>query len=71
LSTGLVALAEAARKDFPEQYRGLLVATGCMETEAAVQSTTGYNLTESAFWEKSLDVVERRVGQFLECSSPD
>jgi hypothetical protein len=40
--------------------------TGCQETEAAVQSTTGYDLTAGAFWEKSLDVVERRVGQFLE-----
>ena len=66
LSTGLIALAEGAGPAFPEQYRRLLVATGCMETEAAVQSTTGYDLTQSAFWEKSLDVVERRVGQFLE-----
>ena len=69
LSTGLVALAEGAGQDFPEQYRRLLIATGCMETEAAVQSTTGYDLTQSAFWEKSLDVIERRVSQFLELLS--
>ncbi|HEY2252768.1 MAG TPA: M3 family oligoendopeptidase, partial [Planctomycetaceae bacterium] len=36
LSTGLYALSQQAGKDFPEQYRGLLVATGCMETEPAV-----------------------------------
>jgi oligoendopeptidase F len=68
LSTGLYALSQQAGKDFPEQYRGLLVATGCMETEPAVQSTTGYDLAQGDFWEKSLDVIERRVGQFLELS---
>ncbi len=66
LSTGLLAMAEGSGASFPEQYRRLLVATGCMETEAAVQSTMGYDLTHSAFWDKALDVIERRVGQFLE-----
>jgi pepF/M3 family oligoendopeptidase len=66
LSTGLFALSQEAGADFPEQYRRLLVATGCQETESAVQSTTGYDLTGGAFWEKSLEVVERRVQQFLE-----
>ena len=66
LSTGLYAHSQTAGKTFPEQYRRLLTATGCMETEAAVQSTTGYDLSQAAFWEKSLDVVERRVGQFVE-----
>jgi oligoendopeptidase F len=62
----LYALSHEAGDSFPEQYRQLLVATGCMETEAAVQSATGYDLAQATFWEKSLDVVERRVGQFLE-----
>jgi pepF/M3 family oligoendopeptidase len=66
LSTGLYALSQGAEGDFPGKYRKLLVATGCMESEPAVQSSTGYDLTQSAFWEKSLDVIERRVGQFLE-----
>jgi pepF/M3 family oligoendopeptidase len=66
LSTGLYALSQGSHADFPGKYRKLLVATGCMETEPAVQSSTGYDLTQSAFWEKSLDVIERRVGQFLE-----
>jgi oligoendopeptidase F len=66
LSTGLYALSQGTGDRFPDQYRKLLVATGCMETEAAVQSSTGYDLAQNAFWEKSLDVVERRVGQFLE-----
>jgi oligoendopeptidase F len=66
LSTGLYALSQGSEADFPGKYRKLLVATGCMETEPAVQSSTGYDLTQSALWEKSLDVIERRVGQFLE-----
>ncbi|MBI3865501.1 MAG: M3 family oligoendopeptidase [Planctomycetia bacterium] len=66
LSTGLVGLSQEAGDLFPDQYRLLLLATGCMETEAAVQSTTGYDLGCAAFWNKSLDLIERRVGQFLE-----
>lgn len=66
LSTGLYALSQGAGDRFPDQYRKLLVATGCMETEPAVQSTTGYDLSKPTFWVKSLDIVERRVNQFLE-----
>jgi len=66
LSTGLYSLSQGAGQKFPDQYRRLLLATGCMETEPAVQLSTGYNLAEPAFWEKSLDVIERRVGQFVE-----
>lgn len=69
LSTGLYALAKETGPEFPEQYRRLLIATGCMETEEAVQSTVGYDLTQSAFWNKSLDVVERRVEKFLELAA--
>ena len=36
------------------------------ETEAAVQSTLGYDLTAADFWRKSLEIVERRVERFLE-----
>lgn len=66
LSTGLFALAGERGDQFPEQYRGLLLATGSQETEQAVQSTVGYNLSAPEFWHKSLDVIERRVQQFLE-----
>jgi pepF/M3 family oligoendopeptidase len=66
LSTGLYALSQGVGDKFPGQYRQLLTATGCMEAESAVQSSTGYDLAQSEFWEKSLDVVERRVSQFLE-----
>lgn len=69
LSTGLFALASELGAEFPGRYRRLLVATGCMDTEAAVKSTFGYDLTGSEFWNKSLEVVERRVEQFLELAA--
>lgn len=69
LSNGLFALAADDRKNFPSRYRQLLIATGAKETEAAVQSTFGYDLEQPEFWNKSLDVVERRVADFLALSS--
>lgn len=68
LSLGAYALANeggGAAKDFPQRYRKLLIATGCQDAEQAVQSTLGYDLTSSEFWNKSLDVVESRVNRFL------
>jgi pepF/M3 family oligoendopeptidase len=64
LSQGVYALAAEAGKDFPAQYRKLLIATGCRETEDAVQSTLGYDLTRPEFWNRSLDIIEERVERF-------
>jgi oligoendopeptidase F len=69
LSTGLFALAQEEPAGFSDRYRRLLVATGCMETEAALQSTFAFDLTGPEFWQKSLDVIERRVHQFLELAA--
>ncbi|MCH7685750.1 MAG: M3 family oligoendopeptidase [Planctomycetes bacterium] len=66
LSLGVYALADEFGDEFPARYRELLLATGCMNTEAVVQSTFGHDLTDSAFWNKSLDIVESRVERFLE-----
>lgn len=66
LSLGVYALSEEIGDDFPQQYRNLLIATGCQQTEDAVQSTFGYDLREGTFWNKSLDIVEQRVQRFLE-----
>jgi oligoendopeptidase F len=66
LSLGVYAMAGDLGKDFPERYKKLLIATGCQETEAAVKSTLGQDLTTEGFWNKSLDIVEQRVGQFRE-----
>ena len=66
LSLGVYALAKERGDEFPAQYREFLKATGCMETEDAVQSTLGYDLTQPAFWNKSLDVVAERAEMFLE-----
>ena len=68
LSLGLYAAAGDFGREFPERYRKLLLATGDRETEDAVESTLGYDLTREEFWNRSLDVVDRRVERFLELS---
>lgn len=68
LSLGVYATAGEFGDEFPERYRKLLIATGCKETEEAVSSTLGYDLTKGDFWNRSLDVVEQRVEQFLKLS---
>jgi oligoendopeptidase F len=69
LSLGVYAMAPEMGKDFSEQYKNLLTATGCQETEAAVQSTLGQDLTTPDFWNKSLDIVERRVERYKELAA--
>lgn len=71
LSLGVYAVGVESGEDFPEQYRKLLLATGCQQTEEAVESTLGYDLTAPEFWHKSLDIVERRVARFLELAGAD
>ena len=66
LSLGLYSVADEFGDEFPTRYRDFLLATGSFNTEKAVQSTLGYDLTKPEFWNKSLDVVERRVKQFVE-----
>lgn len=66
LSTGLYAVAGSSNgSDFAARYRQLLIATGNAETEAAVSGTLGEDLGEPGFWQRSLDVVERRVNRFV------
>jgi pepF/M3 family oligoendopeptidase len=69
LSQGVYALAREQGPDFSERYQSLLLATGCMLTEEAVQSTLGYDLSRPEFWHKSLDIVEQRVQEFVRLSA--
>ena len=68
LSQGVYSLAGEGGPKFPEQYRQLLIATGCMETEEAVASTFGLDLTKPDFWNKGLDIIEDRVQEFVRLS---
>lgn len=70
LSQALFAVAPQFGAEFPERYRRLLVLTGCRETESAIQESLGFDSTQSELWDLSLNVVERRVSQFLELSQP-
>jgi oligoendopeptidase F len=66
LSLGVYSMAQDAGDAFPEQYRKLLIATGCMSAEDAVRSTFGHDLTQPDFWNRSLDIIAGRVDKFLE-----
>lgn len=68
LSLGVYSTAEEFGDDFPTKYRELLIATGCMNAEEAVQSTLGYDLTKPEFWHKSIDIIDSRVDEFLKVS---
>lgn len=65
LSQGVYAHAKSAGPEFPEQYRQLLIATGCRTAEEAVSETLGYDLTKPDFWNKSLDIIDQRVARFV------
>jgi len=66
LSLGIYAMAPELGKQFASRYGRFLLATGSCETEAAVKSTLGCDLTRPDFWNRSLDIIERRVERFLE-----
>jgi len=68
LSLGLYSTASDFGKDFPQKYRELLIATGNMNAEEAVKSTLGFDLTQPEFWNRSIDVIDQRVQQFLDAS---
>jgi oligoendopeptidase F len=66
LSLGIYATAGDLGAEFAPRYGRFLLATGSCDTEEAVKSTLGYDLTQPDFWNRSLDIVERRVERFLE-----
>lgn len=68
LSLGLYSTAADFGKDFPRKYRELLLATGNKNAEEAVQSTLGFDLTKPEFWNRSIDVIDHRVQEFLKAS---
>lgn len=69
LSLGLYGLAKQEAKDFPQQYREFLRGTGRMTAEDAVRTAFGDDLTKPAFWQRSMDEVEARVGRFVGLAS--
>lgn len=70
LSLGLYALAGQYGPQFPERYRQLLINTGCMSAEAAVQAAFGHDLTQPQFWQESLKIIGQRVDRFVELARP-
>lgn len=65
LSLGVYALADELGDDFPLRYRDLLIASGGATAEDALQNTLGQDLTDRAFWDRSLDIIDERIEKFL------
>ncbi|MFN0197322.1 MAG: M3 family oligoendopeptidase [Planctomycetaceae bacterium] len=70
LSLGIYSLAGTFGAEFPDRYRQFLLATGNRRAESAVDGAFGYHLSEPTFWQKSIDVIESRVAQFLTLAEP-
>ncbi len=68
LSQGLYALAHDEGPGFSDRYRRFLLASGSRLTEEVVQETLGYDLTRPDFWNRSLDIVEEHVREFVRLS---
>lgn len=68
LSLGLYALGKEMGPNFPQAYHRLLIATGNSDAEDAVKSSFGFDLREPAFWNKSLDLIEQKVKEFIALS---
>ena len=71
LSQGLYAIAREEGPSFSERYRRFLLASGSRLTEQAVQETLGYDLTRPDFWNRSLDLVEGHVQEFVRLSGAE
>lgn len=67
LSLGIYSLRDSL-DEFPERVRQFLVATGSQQAEDAVASVFGDDLSQPNFWQRSLDVVEDRVDQFVKAA---
>jgi len=65
LSLGIYRL-QGEVDQFPEKVRQFLIATGSQQAEAAVADAFGADLSQPEFWDRSLDVVEERVNEFVE-----
>ncbi len=64
LSLGLFELRDHV-PDFPTRFRNLLIASGSRQAEETVAESFGFDLRQPDFWRTGLEVVERRVNQFV------
>lgn len=64
-ATGLYAIYTQQGSDFVPKYRLLLSRTG-EARPADLASEFGFDINQPAFWRSSLEVIERRIGRYLE-----
>ncbi|MDR0706637.1 MAG: M3 family oligoendopeptidase [Treponema sp.] len=64
-SLGLYAAYSENKQGFVEKYKAMLALTGSATVEDVARSI-GCDIEGNAFWRKSLDILEKRVGEFEE-----
>ncbi len=67
-SNALYAMAREEGRGFADKYRRVLIDTGCKRTEDVIQDNLGLNIAEGDFWNRSLDLIEKRISEFIELS---
>ncbi|TKF22208.1 M3 family oligoendopeptidase [Vibrio genomosp. F6] len=63
-SKGVYAQREDKGDDFYHDYLALLRDTGSMMAEEAVEKHLGMDLTQTTFWQQSIDMVAEKINEF-------
>ncbi|WP_087024820.1 M3 family oligoendopeptidase [Thaumasiovibrio subtropicus] len=63
-SKGVYAQREAKGDSFYQDYKALLMDTGCMSAEEVVQKHLGMDIRKPEFWQQSMDLIRKDVEAF-------
>ncbi len=64
-SNALLKIYKEQGKKFAKTYNKILIDTGCMNTEELLFNNLGTDITKKEFWNKSLDLIEDDINQFI------
>jgi oligoendopeptidase F len=65
-SGALYAMAREEGSEFSRRYRSVLIDTGRKDTEDVISDNLGMDISRPEFWNKSLDLIENRIADFIE-----
>jgi oligoendopeptidase F len=63
-SLSIYARRKELGADFMPKYKAILRDTGRMSAEELIQKHLGEDITQPAFWQKSIDVVKAKINHF-------
>jgi oligoendopeptidase F len=64
-SNTLYSIGKEKGNDFAETYKQILIDTGCKKTEDVIKDNIGMDITKKDFWFKSLDLVQKRIDEYV------